>query len=247
MLTSAGKSLKPKVTFFSSAVLWAWLKTTVSGLTWMPPGSMPVPSDWMNVMRCFIVVLCSCWMRKKWMSRLWHWLSLKWLKLNTLSRRCTSTRWRCSASGSPSKVHVSQQNQIMASHHAVNKIYGLGTIASLCLLHLLYQNVKQVFRLATLIFTRSHHSQYKANEKLLLCFSMVCVDSLMLICLANMHLLPSAHANDYILQDTWIAIRVTAAQALLPIPSPIYSVQCAIAPSASFCQSAPGRMGRAWA
>jgi hypothetical protein len=60
----------------------------------------------------------------------------------------------------------------------------------------------------------------------------------MLLCLANMHLLPSAHANDYILQDTWIAIRVTAAQALLPIPSPIYSVQCAIAPSASFCQSA---------
>jgi hypothetical protein len=60
MLTSAGKSLKPKVTFFSSAALSAWLKTTVSGLTWMPLGSRPVPLDWMNVMRCFIVVMLCC-------------------------------------------------------------------------------------------------------------------------------------------------------------------------------------------
>lgn len=58
MLTSAGKSLKPKVTRFSSAALRAWLKTTVSGLTWMLLGSIPVPSGWMNVMRCFMLVLC---------------------------------------------------------------------------------------------------------------------------------------------------------------------------------------------
>ena len=59
MHTSAGKSSKPNVKRFSSAALRALLKTRVSGLTWMPLGSMPVPSGCMNVMRCFIV-LWSC-------------------------------------------------------------------------------------------------------------------------------------------------------------------------------------------
>lgn len=59
MPTSAGKSSRPNVKRFSSAALRALLKTTVSGLTWMPLGSMPVPSGCMNVMRCFIVLWSS--------------------------------------------------------------------------------------------------------------------------------------------------------------------------------------------
>jgi hypothetical protein len=55
--TSAGKSSKPNVKRFSSAAVRALLKTTVSGLTWMPLGSMPVPSGLIKVTRCFIVLL----------------------------------------------------------------------------------------------------------------------------------------------------------------------------------------------
>jgi hypothetical protein len=58
------------------------------------------------------------------------------------------------------------------------------------------------------ISSRSHisHGTRRSRGTRVLLFKF-CVDSLtLLLCLANAHFLSSAHAHDYILQDTWNAI-----------------------------------------
>lgn len=54
--TSGGRSSKPNVSRFSKAALPALVYTTESGLTCILLRSMNVPSGWIYVMRCFMLL-----------------------------------------------------------------------------------------------------------------------------------------------------------------------------------------------
>jgi hypothetical protein len=105
-----------------------------------------------------------------------------------------------------------------------------------------YHGLKRLPQVCNALYSKlhaiAHHTRHKKTPKYSRsAFQDFVLDSLMLLSLANAHLLWSVHAHDYIVQDTWSAIRT-------PQPRHFYQFPLRSTPyngmplSESSCQSA---------